>query len=91
MRLADEGFDRDSEEIEGLELNVGELRWEGLDELLVAEQGVPLGQTEEAQDLFGGRALAEALFGVDRIRPKICVWCREPICDIVTSGSPEAA
>jgi hypothetical protein len=27
---------------------------------------VPFGEAEETQDLFGGWALAEALFGVDR-------------------------
>jgi len=37
-----------------------------LDGLGVAQQRVAFGEAEEAQDLLGGGALAEALFGLDR-------------------------
>jgi hypothetical protein len=63
VRSADEGFDRDAEQIEGLQLNIGELRWEGLDGFVVAQQRVALGEAEEAQDLLGGRTLAGAVRG----------------------------
>lgn len=66
VRSAYEAFERDAEQIEGLQLNIGELRREGLDGFFVAEQRVPFGEAEEAQYLLGGRSLAEALFGVDR-------------------------
>ena len=56
----------DAEQVEGLTLKLGELRGKGLDGLGVAQQRVAFGQAEESQDLLGGRALAEALFGVDR-------------------------
>ncbi len=56
----------DAEQIEGLTLKLGELRGKGLDGLVVAQQRVAFGQAEEAQDLLGGGALAEALFRVDR-------------------------
>lgn len=54
-----------AEQIECLTLQLGELQGKGLDELVVAEQGVTFGEAEEAQDLFGGGTLAEALFGVE--------------------------
>jgi hypothetical protein len=48
MYSAHEGLRGDAEQIEGLALNVGELRRKGLERLGVAQQRVPLGQAEEA-------------------------------------------
>ncbi len=63
VRSAGEGFRWDAEQSEGLELDIGELRREGLDGFVVAEQRVLFGEAEESQDLLGGRSLAEALLG----------------------------
>jgi hypothetical protein len=43
---ANEGSCRDAEQVEGLKLDVGELRREGLDGFVVAEQRVTLGEAE---------------------------------------------
>lgn len=42
-------------------LNIGELRQEGLDGFVVAEQCVAFGEAEESLDLLGRRSFAEAL------------------------------
>jgi hypothetical protein len=62
---ADEGFRRDTEQIEGLELYIGELRWEGLNSFVPAQQRMALCEAEESQELLGGGSLAQTLFGVD--------------------------
>ena len=49
---------RDAEQGEDLSLQVGELGVEDLDSTLAAHERVPLGQTEQVQDLFGGRSFA---------------------------------
>ena len=56
----------DAEECEDLTLQRSEFGIEDLDEVAVAGEGVALGVAEQGEDLFGGRPLAGAGFGVER-------------------------
>jgi type II secretory pathway component GspD/PulD (secretin) len=55
-----------AEQLERLALDAGQFGEEHLNGAILAQQRVPLGEAEEAQDLLGGRVLAATLFGVDR-------------------------
>ena len=50
-------------------LKLGELWGKGLDGVVLAQNRMAFGQAEEAQDLLGGGALAQALFGIEWVVP----------------------
>src|SRR5438093_8471067 len=57
---------RHAEELDQLTLQSGQLGMEDLNGRAALEQRMSLCEAEWAQDLFGGRSLAQALFGVNR-------------------------
>ena len=56
----------DAKQREDLALELGELDVEDLHDLAVVHELVPLGESEQTQDLFRGRARAVALLGIER-------------------------
>jgi len=65
-RSAAEGVLGDAKQAENLTLQVGELGGKNLGDAVVADQGMPLGQAEQSEDLFGGWPFAGSLFRVER-------------------------
>ncbi len=64
-RSADEAFRLDTEQFEGLELDIGELRWDG--RFLFAQQLVAFDVVERSRDLLSGWPLSDA------------AWCKSAV------------